>query len=659
MGAKKLAKQILTERENVRYRILLNRRKGDYGGWLEKQKLLWQEGNERVLPGETDDSDYVFFCAGKGVMTAWARKSIACYFKEHPLVQILYGDEDVRGADGKACSPYFRPDWSPDVLDSRFYFGSIVAMRKDFFARAKEMLCGGTLQKTAKPNDYLVADFPEYVRWVHRCVELAGGYRKNPCGIGHLPQILFHCESREELSRYRQGTPWLREQSGEPSDTFREDVSEEGSREEILVSVVIPSRDHPLFLEKCLKSVRDTAKGQKLEVIIVDNGSSGENREATEKLIADLSDEIFRITYLYRPMEFNFPRMCNLAAEAARGQSLLFLNDDVELAVQGCVEQMATLAARPYTGAVGMKLYYPESNKIQHAGITNLPMGPVHKLQFLEDGTVCECARQGNVNFLAVTAACLMTERRKFQEVGGFDEKLQVAFNDVDLCFKLYEAGYQNVCMNDCHAYHHESLSRGDDETVEKLERLLGELEKLYEKHPELEGTDPYYSIHLNREGLDTKIRPACETAGNIVQGYDKFLAEKTLFDCRRDECVMVRIEAVRQNGIYGWSVVLGDNNACYEKELMLKRVSENFSQDSDEWFRGPAGVYVIPLEGQYRPDLEENMPDQMNVALSGFHVRLKANLLAPGRYRIGVAVRHRITGARLMNWSNRFLQIM
>lgn len=657
MDAKKLAKQILTERENIRYRILLNRKKGSYGGWLEKQRRLWQEENGRILPEETGDSDYVFFCAGRGVMTSWARKSIACYFLTHPQVQLLYGDEDVRAADGEACHPVFRPDWSPDVLDSRFYFGSIVAMRKEFFIRAEELLCPGTLQRTAKPNDYLAADFKEYAGWIHRCAELAGGYRKNPCGIGHLAQILFHCETREELDRYRQEAPWRQERNRELLNAFRGDIAENGSREDTLVSVVIPSRDHPRLLEKCLGAVKDTAEGQRLEIILVDNGSSADNREETEKLAAGLRDETFGVTYLYRPMEFNFSQMCNLGAEAAKGRFLLFLNDDVELAAKGCLEQMAALAAGPCTGAVGMKLYYPESQKIQHAGITNLPMGPVHKLQFMEDGPGCECACRGNVNYLAVTAACLMVEREKFRETGGFDEGLRVAFNDVELCFKLYEAGYRNVCMNDCHAFHHESLSRGDDETAEKLGRLLEERDRLYGKHPELEGVDPYYSVHLSREGLDTGIRPAYETAGNTVQEYDKFLAEKSLSPCRMDECVMVRVEAIKQCEICGWSAVLGDNNACYEKELILKKVCGDFLPDAGDWSQ-PEGVYTVPLTAQYRPDLEENMPDQVNVALSGFHVRLKANLLAPGRYRLGVAARNRITGYRLMNWSNRLLEI-
>ena len=663
MGVKKLAKQILSQKENIRYRALLAKRKFGYARWLEQQKLLWQAENEKVIherniPKEAGDSGCVFLCAAKGMLTAYARKSMICYFELHPEVQLLYGDEDVRGADGKACFPVFKPDWSPDVLDSCFYFGSIVAIRKLFFDRVVEEIGTEPLLQTAKSNDYLVTDFPEYVRWMHRCAEMAGGYEKDSRGIGHVAQILFHCENLDEQMRYREKLPCLQESSAALLAAFRQKAAQYSSLESPLVTVVIPSRDHCRLLEKCLKAVKTAAEGLTIEIIVVDNGSSGENREETERLVSDLSEEDVKITYLYRPMEFNFSRMCNMGAESAKGRFLLFLNDDVELAEQGSVERMAALAARPYTGAVGMKLYYPESERIQHAGIINLPMGPVHKLQFLEDRTAYDYTYRGNVNYLAVTAACLMTEYEKFWEVGGFAEELPVAFNDVDLCFWLYEAGYRNVCMNDCHAYHHESLSRGDDESVEKLERLLEEREKLYKSHPEMEGKDPYYSIHLSREGLDTKIRPAYETVGNAIQEHDKFLAEKTLYDYRRDECVMVRVEAVRSGEICGWTVVLGDNNACYEKGLMLKRVSGTFSPDADEWFRGPAGVFVIPLTEQYRPDLEENMPDQVNVALSGFHIRLKRNLLPPGRYRIGAAVKHRITGAGLMNWSNRFMEI-
>lgn len=682
MGIKSLAKQALTQKENLRYKFLLAKKRGCYDEWLERQKLLWQEENDHTLPSDAGDGDFVFLCASKGVMASYARKSILCHFLKHPKQLLVYGDEDVQEENGKPMSPVFKPDWSPDVLDGCFYFGSLVAMRKELFLKAAEEMGTKPFLQTLKGNDYLVTDYPEYVRWMRRCVELTDGYRKGSCQIGHVAQILFHCENVKEITKFEKAPDGAVAEDNGISQNRAERVAPAGNPE---ISVIIPSKDHPALLEQCLNGVKDTADGTEIEIIVVDNGSSAENREQVERLAEELTEEKFSVKYIYSPMEFHFSKMCNLGAEKAGGRFLLFLNDDVELAVQGCIGQMAALAARPYTGAVGMKLYYPDSVKIQHAGITNLPMGPVHKLQFHEDVEaaesmlaigrsagrhICENNKEGlcfsveymsyrgNINYLAVTAACLMVERSKFQEAGGFSEELPVAFNDVELCFKLYETGYQNVCMNGCHAYHHESLSRGDDESVEKMGRLLEERAKLYGAHPGLEGVDPYYSVHLNREGLDTKIRPAYETAGNTLQEYDKFLAERTLYDCRRDECVMVRIEAVRSGEIYGWSVVLGDNNACYDKSLMLKKVTEAFSAEADEWYRGPNGVYVIPLEGQYRPDLQENMPDQENVALGGFHVRLKMNLLPPGRYRLGVAVKHRISGAMLMNWSNRCVEL-
>ena len=657
MSVKKLVKQMLSEKENLRYRYRLAKKKSDYSQWLEEQKAVWQEENDGIISGEADDSEFVFICASKGRMTAYARKSIICYFETHPDVLLLYGDEDVQAGDKDSRNPVFKPEWSPDLLDSCFYFGSLVAMRKDFFAKVAEAAGAEPLLQTVKENDYMVADFPQYVQWMYRCAAMAGGYEKGVRGIGHVAQILFHCDSMEEQDRYREA---LYRQ--ERIKTYREALfnshSEDRSKDSSLVSVVIPSKDQPQLLEKCIWAVKAAADKIGIEIIVVDNGSDSENREKIKKLIHDLSAKNLDIIYLFQPMEFNFSRMCNLGAEKAKGDFLLFLNDDVELAVQGCIDQMAALASRPFTGAVGLKLYYPESKKIQHAGITNLPMGPVHKLQFLEEEKAAEYTCRGNVNYLAVTAACLMTERKKFCEAGGFAEELQVAFNDVDLCFSLYELGYQNVCMNGSYAYHHESLSRGDDEAEEKLDRLILERDTLYGRHPRLEGVDPYYSIHLSREGLDTCIRPAYETAGNTVQKHDNFLAEKTLYNYRRDECVTVRIEAVKSGEILGWCAVLGDNNACYSKELMLKKISETLSEKEDVWFRPPDGVYTIPLEEQYRPDLQENMSDQENVALSGFHIQVRVNLLPPGRYRIGAAVSHRITGLKLMNWSNRYIEI-
>lgn len=291
-----------------------------------------------------------------------------------------------------------------------------------------------------------------------------------------------------------------------------------------------------------------------------------------------------------------------------------------------------------------MKLLYPSDCRIQHAGITNLPMGPVHKLQTLTDDKVYYGKANRLVgNFLAVTAACLMVEKKKFLEVGGFETSLAVAFNDVDLCYKLYEAGYSNVCINDRYAYHHESLSRGADEPAEKVRRLLRERDILFSRHPGLYGRDPYYSDYLNRDGLDVRIVPGYPTSKNHCQKVTEGLTGTKLSAYREDPCLLVRVEDLRDHNLYGYTVVLGDDNSHYAFSLVLRQ------EESGQ-------VLVIPLERQYRPDLEENLPDQRNVALGGFWVDVSGLNLQGGSYSIGMLAKSRVNRTRLLQFSNRSL---
>lgn len=661
MGAREFVKRILSEKENRRYERFLRERKVTYGQWVREL--------EKDCPETADiEDEFVVICGGQGDLAAgflpWVRK----YFLEHPEAEILYGDEDVweEADSGKPDEagrrlPWFKPDWSPDGLDSFFYFGNIVILRRDLFLRLREEggrepwedrgePAGFTLQRReGMPLFYQAEDLGEYRERIRLAVRLAGGYGKGSRAVAHVPRILFHAAGPQEQDKFLTGKPAL----------GRGRTEEKGEGTEI--SVVIPSRDQPQVLEKCVKSVLAAGGVQggtlSAEIIIVDNGSSAENREKVSGLVRQINGDGGRAFYLYRPGEFHFSRMCNLGAEQAAGRLLLFLNDDVELCRPGCVGKMAALASRSYTGAVGLKLYYPDSQRIQHAGITNLPMGPVHKLQFLKDrGLYYYGANRGLRNVLAVTAACLMVEKNKFREAGGFPEELPVAFNDVDLCFRLYELGYHNVCVNEEYAYHYESLSRGADQSEEKLERLLQEREKLYRRHPALEGKDPYYSPFLNRQGLDTGIRPAFLTAGNRVQEISGGGSAFSVRGYRRDDCLMVRIEDCREGRILGYGVVLGDNNACYKRWLLFKKEDKEVIGKENETAEGSA-VYAAALTGQYRPDLEENMPDQVRTGLCGFHADTKWMNLPPGRYRLGMAVRNRVTGLKLVNWSNRFTE--
>ena len=200
-------------------------------------------------------------------------------------------------------------------------------------------------------------------------------------------------------------------------------------------------------------------------------------------------------------MDFNFSRMCNLGVKNSSGDILLFLNDDIEVLDGQWLENMVGHAQVPYTGAVGAKLLYPDRDSIQHIGIINIKLGPVHLFaRYTDKSTYYFNRNRIEYNYLAVTAACLTIERRKFDEVGGFDEGLAVAYNDVDFCFKLFEAGYYNVIRNDAVLIHYESISRGDDrDSDEKYARLMKEQQVLYEKHPRFDRIDPFYNINLTQ----------------------------------------------------------------------------------------------------------------------------------------------------------------
>lgn len=254
-----------------------------------------------------------------------------------------------------------------------------------------------------------------------------------------------------------------------------------------MVSIIIPSKDNYEVLKNCVESIRRKTDGG-FEIIVVDNGSE----EKTADKCRALADK-----YIYEKRAFNFSYMCNRGAEAAEGRFLLFLNDDTEVITADWLDVMKHYAAKEKSGAVGAKLYYPNSKIIQHCGVINIQPGPAHAFLGLDDEDMFACGRNRGVwNYTAVTAACLMIEKSKFI---GFDESFKVAYNDVELCIRLLKAGLYNMVVNAAALYHYESLSRGDDRLDrEKLKRLALEREHLFDLHPDYAGRDDYYNYNLS-----------------------------------------------------------------------------------------------------------------------------------------------------------------
>lgn len=202
-------------------------------------------------------------------------------------------------------------------------------------------------------------------------------------------------------------------------------------------------------------------------------------------------------------MEFNFSFMCNCGGKVSKGEFVLFLNDDIEIPSKDplWLEKMLGQAQLSHVAMVGAKLLYPGTDIIQHDGIINLKEGPAHILCKAHDSKNYYYGRNRvEYNYSSVTAACMMVEKKIYTQLGGFNNELPVAYNDVDICLKAVEKGYYNVVRNDVCLYHHESVSRGLDIEQDKKNRLMKEKEKLYMSHTALYVNDPFYNINLSNQ---------------------------------------------------------------------------------------------------------------------------------------------------------------
>ena len=262
------------------------------------------------------------------------------------------------------------------------------------------------------------------------------------------------------------------------------------------VSIIVPTRDHGADVDLCFRSLFERSTYTNIEIILLDNGSRDPDSLKTFGRWLQLEPE--RIKLVHHDVPFNFSAINNFAATHATGEYLLFLNNDTEIITDDWIEAMIEQAQRPAIGAVGAKLLYGD-NTVQHAGVI-VGLGGVaghsHKYFGADEPGYFYTLQTVN-NFSAVTGACCMIRREVFEEVGGFDEGLAIAFNDVDLCLRIKDAGYRNIYLPHVVLYHHESKSRGHEDTPEKQARFLREQQVIHERWKSDTVPDPYYNINL------------------------------------------------------------------------------------------------------------------------------------------------------------------
>ena len=389
---------------------------------------------------------------------------VARLLSEQPDLDLVYSDEDKIEPDGRHSEPFFKPEFSPDLLMSMNYIGHLTVVRRSLLEET-----GGF-----RPGFEGSQDYDLLLRLVERTRRIA-----------HLPRILYHWrKSRgsvaadpaakvyayEAAVRALEETLARRGQPGKVETTgpgrYRVRYLVDGHP---LVSIVILTRNQGQLLSRCLSTLERKTDYRRYEVIVVDNGSTDPN---TLGLLEDYSRRP-RCRVLRLDQPFNYSRLNNLAAAEAKGDYLLFLNDDVEVVSPGWLEEMLGHARRPEVGAVGAKLIYP-NGKMQHGGVV-LGLGGLagHAFYLLSaDSPGYMGLAQVVRNCSAVTGACLMTRRSLFEALGGFDEGLSVAFNDVDFCLRLGEKGYYIVWTPFAVLIHHEGASRGRFTPKEDLDRF-------------------------------------------------------------------------------------------------------------------------------------------------------------------------------------------
>ena len=343
--------------------------------------------------------------------------------------------------------------------------------------------------------------------WIYGtlCLKIAqadGGYTKRPLSswnefpIGHVTEVLFHGNHRVEL--------WngnlIRE-----SLTGRYSVDSAYTR---LISIIIPSKDNPEMLARCIRSIENHASVPH-EIIIVDNGSNEVNRRKVREVVDAINEE-GRCLYVYKRMEFNMPAFYNLGAQYANGEMLLFLHDDIVVQKTGWLSHLSEKAKLPYVGAVSMKLLYPSSNIIQHAGVTSVESGIVYKLQYCRnEESYYFDFNKGVRNMLAMSGACIMVREELFREVGGFDAENFPAYGgDIDFCWRIFEKGYYNVVRNNMYLFYYESYSPENSKTKEERElKRRREMKRLSQLHPLISKRDPYYHRYLTQDAKEPRFK--------------------------------------------------------------------------------------------------------------------------------------------------------
>jgi O-antigen biosynthesis protein len=451
------------------------------------------DGQKEKVLGQTR-GEYIALLGPDDLLPEHALYCLAAEISAHPDVGMLYTDEDRIDDAGVRSHSRFKPDWNPQLLLTGNYIGGLCAWRRTVL-----LASGNEPSSLMETDGYGLA--------------LSAAQRLTPEQIRHIPFILYHRRGPERPAGGKQ--------------VLEEHLAQTGVRAQVLpisagagyriryalpeppplVSIIIPTRDGVELLRRCIESLRSLSSYPQYEIIVVDNQSS-------DPAALAYLDELSRTTgvsVLRYDRPFNFSAINNFAARQAKGDVLCLLNNDTEVISPDWLEEMVGHLGQNQVGVVGAKLYYPDG-RVQHAGDVVGVGGcanHLHSMLGKDDPGYCNRAILAQ-DLSAVTAACLVTWRDLYLKLGGLNEKdLPVAFNDVDYCLRVREAGKRVVWTPHAELYHHESASRGRDRSPQQRGRATREAKYMRRRWKQVMNHDPAYNPNLSQERADFSLSHA------------------------------------------------------------------------------------------------------------------------------------------------------
>jgi glycosyltransferase involved in cell wall biosynthesis len=449
--------------------------------------------------------DFLLFLDHDDILAEKALFEIALELNNYPSADIIFSDEDrLDDKDGSRHSPYFKPDWDPDLILSQNFVCHLSAFRRSLINDIGGFRLGF---EGSQDHDLIL-----------RASRATSAER-----IRHIPSVLYHWRlrgdasfsdtqlqrcviaSRQAVEEHLQLIPGGQGAHVLPHPHVPNYHRVQWALPDVLprVSVIIPTRDHAILLRECTNGVLYKTDYKNIELVVIDNSSS----EPSALALLEELDTLPNVTILRDNNPFNYSALNNIAANAATGEILVLLNNDIEVIKADWLKEMVSQVVRPGVGTVGARLLYGNGT-VQHAGVTlgtgEFSSGPGVAGHFglneasHDPGYFAHSMLARTV--CASTAACLAVRREVFKEFGGFDEvHLPVAFNDVDFCLRVREAGLRNVWTPFAELLHLESATRGEDDSPDKKARVTFEGLYMRKRWGHLLDRDPYYNANFSR----------------------------------------------------------------------------------------------------------------------------------------------------------------